>query len=123
SLPLTERGAGVDRDRKAAILAGVGARIRSTYRRGVLGSAEGFGGLFRLSGYRDPVLVSSIDSVGTKVRVAEIADRWRSVGADIVSHGANDVLCQGATPLFMLDYIAAARLSARVVSEIIEGIV
>ena len=123
SLPLTYRDAGVDRAGKDAIVAAMGTRIRSTYREGTLGSGEGFGGLFRLSGYRDPVLVTSIDGVGTKVRVAEIAGRWRVVGADIVSHGANDVLCQGATPLFMLDYIAASRLVAKVVTEIIEGIV
>ena len=122
SRPLTYRDAGVDRDSTDAILARVGSPIRSTYRDGVLGSGEGFGGLFRLSGYRDPVLVSSIDGVGTKVHVADIAGRWGVVGADIVAHGANDVLCQGATPLFMLDYIAASRLSPTVVTEIIEGI-
>ena len=122
SLPLTYRSAGVDRDHKEAILAGLGARIRSTYVKGALGSGDGFGGLFRLSGYRDPVLVSSIDGVGTKVQVAGLADRWRVVGADIVAHGANDVVSQGATPLFMLDYIASARLSTTVVSEIIDGV-
>src|SRR5205807_5952722 len=122
SPPLTYRSAGVDRDHKDAILAGLGARIRSTYAKGALGSGDGFGGLFRLSGYRDPVLVSSMDGVGTKVQVAGLADRWRVVGADIVAHGANDVVCQGATPLFMLDYIATARLSATVVSAISEGV-
>jgi len=123
SLPLTYRDAGVDRATKEAALAAMGLRIRSTYREGILGTGEGFGGLFHLTGYRDPVLVTSIDGVGTKVRVADIAGRWRVVGADIVSHGANDVLCQGATPLFMLDYLAASHLVAKVVKEIIEGIV
>lgn len=123
SLPLTYRDAGVDRDNKEAILAEMGARIRSTYREGVLGSGEGFGGLFHLAGYRDPVLVTSIDGAGTKVLVADIAERWRVVGADIVAHGADDVLCHGATPIFMLDYIAASSLFAEVVTEIVEGIV
>src|SRR5207237_9588334 len=86
------------------------------------GSVEGVGGLVRLGGYRAPVLVSSIDGVGTKVHVAGLANRWRVVGADIAAHGANDVVCQGATPLFMLDYLASARLSTTVVSEIIDGV-
>ncbi len=120
---LTYRGVGVDRDRKDAVLASMGARIRSTHSEAVLGRGEPFGALFRLSGFRDPVLVTSIDGVGTKVRVAEIANQWRVVGADIVSHGANDVLCQGARPLFMLDYIASSTLVAGVVEEILEGMV
>jgi len=120
---LTYRGAGVDRDRKDAVLASMRARIRSTHGEAVLGPGETFGALFRLTGFRDPVLVTSIDSVGTKVRVAEIANQWRAVGADIVSHGANDVLCQGARPLFMLDYIASSTLVAGVVGAILEGMV
>jgi phosphoribosylformylglycinamidine cyclo-ligase len=123
SAPLTYRGAGVDRDRKDAVLASMGARIRSTHSEAVLGSAEPFGALFRLSGFRDPVLVTSIDGVGTKVRVAELANRWRVVGADIVSHGANDVLCQGARALFMVDYIASRTLVAGVIGEVLEGMV
>jgi phosphoribosylformylglycinamidine cyclo-ligase len=123
SAPLTYRGAGVDRGRKDAVLASLGARIRSTHSEAVLGPAEPFGALFRLSGVRDPVLVTSIDGVGTKVRVAEMLNRWRVVGADIVSHGANDVLCQGARPLFMLDYIASSVLDPGAVREILDGMV
>ncbi len=121
--PSTYRDAGVDRDTREAILAGVRARIRSTYRDQVLGPGEGFGGLFRLAGYRDPVLVSSIDGVGTKTRIAAALDRWQVVGADIVSHGANDVLCHGATPLFMLDYVASRVLDAKAITAILGGIV
>jgi len=121
--PLTYRDAGVDRDARVAILAGVRSRIRSTYRDAVVGPGEGFAGLFRLAGYRDPVLVSSIDGVGTKTRIAAAVGRWPVVGADIVSHGANDVLCHGATPLFMLDYIASRALDARAITGIISGIV
>jgi phosphoribosylformylglycinamidine cyclo-ligase len=120
---LTSRDTGVDRESKEAILAGLGARIRSTYREGVLGAGEGFGGLFHLAGYRDPVLVSSIDGVGTKTRLAAALGRWGVVGGDIVSHGANDVLCHGATPLFMLDYLAARQLAPGIITGIIDGIV
>ncbi len=120
---LTYRGAGVDRDRKEALLASMGARIRSTHSEAVLGVGQTFGALFRLGGFRDPVLVTSIDGVGTKVRIAELANRWRVVGADIVSHGANDVLCQGASPLFMVDYIASSTLVAGVIGEILEGMI
>jgi phosphoribosylformylglycinamidine cyclo-ligase len=120
--PLTYRDTGVDIAAKEEILAGVRARIRATRRDGALGSGAEFGGLFRLEGYRDPVIVSSIDGVGTKTRVALWAGRPRRAGADIVAHGANDILCQGATPLFMLDYVASSRLEPAVISETIEGI-
>ena len=111
----------MDADSRAAMLDGVRSRIRSTYRDGVLGRDDAFGGLYRLAGYRDPVLVSSIDGVGTKTRVAAALGNWRVVGGDIVAHGANDVLCHGAAPLFMLDYIAAGRLDAPAVTGIIDG--
>jgi len=120
---MTYRDAGVDRDSKEAILAGMRVRIRSTFQEGVLGAGGEFGGLFHLAGYRDPVLVSSIDGVGTKARVAAAMNRWSVLGADIVAHGANDVVCHGATPLFMLDYIAARILDADAVTGILEGIV
>jgi len=120
--PLTYRETGVDIAAKEEILAGVRARIRATRGDGALGTGGEFGGLFRLAGYRDPVIVSSIDGVGTKTHVALLAGRPRQAGADIVAHGANDVLCQGAAPLFMLDYIASSRLEPAVISEAIEGI-
>jgi phosphoribosylformylglycinamidine cyclo-ligase len=132
------------------MLAGLRSEIRSTFRDGVLGTGEGFGGLFRLlaaanghravggsappvltpmdassphaGAWRDPVLVSSIDGVGTKTRIAAFCGRLRVAGADIVSHGANDVLCHGAVPLFMLDYIAASSLDRSAVREVIRGI-
>jgi phosphoribosylformylglycinamidine cyclo-ligase len=100
----------------------VRGRIRATRRAGALGTGGEFGGLFHLAGYRDPVIVSSIDGVGTKTRVALAAGRVRSAGADIVAHGANDVLCQGAAPLFMLDYVASSALEPAVIAEAIRGI-
>jgi len=122
SRPLTYRETGVDIAAKEEILAGVRARIRATHREGTLGTGGEFGGLFRLAGHRDPVIVSSIDGVGTKARVALWAGRPARAGADIVAHGANDVLCQGAAPLFMLDYIASSSLDPAVISAVIEGI-
>jgi len=119
--PLTYRGAGVDLEAKETILAGIGALARSTLRDGVLNTGGEFGGLFRLAGYRDPVLVTSIDGVGTKTRLAGLLGRWEVIGADIVGHGANDVLCHGAAPLFMVDYIAADALDPAVVSAIVRG--
>ena len=68
------------------------------------------------------MLVSSVDGVGTKTLLAGLLDRWDVIGADIVAHGANDVLCHGAAPLFMLDYVASERLDARAVTAIIEGL-
>jgi phosphoribosylformylglycinamidine cyclo-ligase len=120
--PLTYQAVGVDRRRKDAILGAALDRIRSTLRSAPLAGRDTFGGLFRLDGVQDPVLVSSIDGVGTKVEVARLLDRWPVVGADIVAHGANDVLCHGAAPLFMLDYIASGRLRADVVTGLLEGI-
>jgi len=122
SRSLTYRETGVDIAAKEEILAGVRARIRATHREGTLGTGGEFGGLFRLTGYRDPVIVSSIDGVGTKTRVALWAGRPARAGADIVAHGANDVVCQGAAPLFMLDYVASSSLDPAVVSGAIEGI-
>lgn len=119
---MTYRLAGVDISAKEAILAEAGSLVRSTYRDGVLNVGGEFGGLFRLGSYRDPVLVSSVDGVGTKTVLAGLLDRWDVIGADLVAHGANDVLCHGAAPLFMLDYVASEHLEARAVTAIIEGL-
>ncbi|HXX37982.1 MAG TPA: phosphoribosylformylglycinamidine cyclo-ligase [bacterium] len=120
--PLTYREAGVDIDAKDTLLAGIGSLVRTTFRDGVLNTGGEFGGLFRLTGYHDPVLVTSIDGVGTKTRIAGLLERWDVIGSDIVAHGANDVLCHGATPLFMVDYVAADLLDPGVVATIIEAI-
>lgn len=81
-----------------------------------------FGSLFQLQGYRDPVLVSSCDGVGTKLKLAALMGRNKGVGRDIVNHSINDILCCGAMPLFFLDYIAMARLDTSQVADIIDGI-
>jgi phosphoribosylformylglycinamidine cyclo-ligase len=116
--------AGVDIDAKAAALARAKKAIRSTFTPGVLGDVGGFGGLFRpdLSRYREPVLVASTDGVGTKLKVAIEMGRHDACGGDLLRHCVNDILVQGARPLFFLDYIAAGKLEPGVVESVIEGI-
>lgn len=116
--------AGVDIEAKAAALARARTAIRSTFTSGVLGDVGGFGGLFRpdFSGYREPVLVASTDGVGTKLKVAVAAGRHDTCGADLVNHCVNDILVQGAKPLFFLDYIAAGKIEPNVLQAVIEGI-
>jgi len=116
--------AGVDIDAKAAALERAKKAIRSTFTPGVLGDVGGFGGLFRpdFSAYRDPVLVASTDGVGTKLKVAFETGRHGSCGADLVNHCVNDILVQGARPLFFLDYVAAGRIEPAVLGAVIDGI-
>jgi phosphoribosylformylglycinamidine cyclo-ligase len=94
-----------------------------TFRRGVLAPIGGFGSLFQLDHHRwrDPVLVSSCDGVGTKLKVAFATGMHSTVGADILNHCVDDILTQGAEPLFFLDYIAMAKLDPRVIEQVIEG--
>lgn len=116
--------AGVDIDAKAAALERVRRVIRSTFTPGVLGDVGGFGGLFRpdLTAYREPVLVASTDGVGTKLKVAVAVGRHDTCGADLVNHCVNDILVQGARPLFFLDYIAAGKIDPRLIEAVIEGL-
>ncbi|MGE5276856.1 MAG: phosphoribosylformylglycinamidine cyclo-ligase [Acidobacteriota bacterium] len=116
--------AGVDIDAKAAALARARAAIRSTFTSGVLGDVGGFGGLFRpdFSKYREPVLVASTDGVGTKLKVAIETGRHGTCGADLVNHCVNDILVQGARPLFFLDYIATGKVEPEVLESVIEGV-
>jgi phosphoribosylformylglycinamidine cyclo-ligase len=96
---------------------------RSTFTPGVLSDIGAFGGLFHLdlARHRDPVLVSSADGVGTKLKVAFLAAKHDTVGADLVNHCVNDILVQGAEPLFFLDYLATGRLSPAVAAEVVSG--
>jgi phosphoribosylformylglycinamidine cyclo-ligase len=102
-------------------------RIRALAKRtstpGVLSSIGSFGGLFRLgTGYRDPVLVSSADGVGTKLKIAFMTGRHTTVGQCLVNHCVNDILVQGAAPLFFLDYLATGALSPDVAAQVVEGV-
>ncbi len=101
------------------------AAVKSTYSPEVLGGIGSFGGLFDASLLKDmkaPVLVASTDGVGTKVKIAAEAGRYRSIGHDIVNHCINDILVQGARPLFFLDYFATAKLTPEIVAEVVSGI-
>ena len=97
--------------------------VARTHNAQVLGGIGGFGGLFRpeFGGMQDPVLVASTDGVGTKTKVATAAGRYRGLGADIVNHCVNDILVQGARPLFFLDYVAMGKLSPELVAEVVTG--
>lgn len=120
--PLTYRGAGVDRSASAALLDAARGRIRETFTAGVVVDLGHFGGMFHLTGYRDPVLVSTIDGVGSKVLVAAEAGRLEVGGRDAVVHGVNDVAVLGAVPLFALDYMAAARIDPEAAAAVLRGI-
>jgi phosphoribosylformylglycinamidine cyclo-ligase len=114
---------GVDIDAGHETVRRIKSLARSTFTEGVMSEIGSFGGLFRLEPgrYRDPVLVSSADGVGTKLKVAFLAKRHGSVGIDLVNHCVNDVLVQGAEPLFFLDYLATGRLSPETAAVIVGG--
>ncbi|MCS6859488.1 MAG: phosphoribosylformylglycinamidine cyclo-ligase [Abditibacteriales bacterium] len=116
--------AGVDRSRAAEAIARMKAHARSTFTPNVLADIGLFGGLFALDKeqYQEPVLVATTDSVGTKLKVAFMMNKHDTVGIDIVSHCANDVLAQGAQPLFFLDYIGTSQLDPEVMATVVAGI-
>ena len=118
------RDSGVDIDAGNETVRRIKSLAKATFTPGVLSEIGSFGGLFRLDRdrYQDPVLVSSADGVGTKLRVAFLAGRHDTVGADLVNHCVNDVLVQGAVPLFFLDYLATGRLSPDVAEQVISGV-
>ena len=122
-LGLTYSKAGVSISEGEKLVRLIKHSVRATHRQGVLGEIGGFGGLFdaRLRGMRSPVLVSSIDGVGTKLLVAQKVNRHRTVGEDLVNHCVNDILACGARPLFFLDYYATGKLRAKLGAEIIKG--
>ena len=121
---LDYRSAGVDIDEADRALDRIRPLVAGTRRPEVLSDVGSFGGLFRLNtaGFRCPVLVASTDGVGTKLRVARDAGRHEVPGYDLVSHCINDILVQGAEPLFFLDYLAMGRLDAEVAEDVIRGI-
>jgi len=118
------RDSGVDIDAGNLAVEKMRAAVRSTYRPEVLGDLGGFGGLFALSPgrYRAPVLVAGTDGVGTKLKIAFLLDRHGTIGQDLVAMCVNDVLAQGAEPLFFLDYLATGRLDPDRAAEVVGGI-
>jgi phosphoribosylformylglycinamidine cyclo-ligase len=115
--------AGVDIDLGNRVKATLPQLLASTHRREVLGKVGGFGGLFALDvkKYRKPVLVSSVDGVGTKLKLAFALDRHDTIGADLVNHCVNDIAVLGAEPLFFLDYLGTGKLEPHVFTDIIKG--
>jgi phosphoribosylformylglycinamidine cyclo-ligase len=120
----TYAGAGVDIAAGEAAVERIKAAVRSTYRPEVLGDVGGFGGLVELpmARYRRPVLVSSTDSVGTKLMVAAAAGRYDTVGIDLVAMCVDDIVCQGAEPLFFLDYISVGTLDPDLLERVVGGV-
>jgi phosphoribosylformylglycinamidine cyclo-ligase len=120
----TYEAAGVSIDAGEEAVERIKAEVRSTFRPEVIGDIGGFGGLFRFDPrrYRDPVLVSTTDGVGTKALVARAAGRFTTIGVDLVAMCVDDLVCQGAEPLFFLDYIAVGRLDPEQVEQLVAGV-
>ena len=122
SIKETYAAAGVDIDVAAKAKELIGKHARTTLRPEVLGGIGFFGGLFEFKGYQQPVLVSSVDGVGTKLKLASVLDKHDTIGMDIVNHCVDDILTCGAEPLFFLDYIAMGKLVPKQVGAIAQGL-
>lgn len=121
--PLDYRAAGVDIDAADDAKRRIKALVESTFTAGARGRFGGFGGMFRMpAGLAAPLLVASADGVGTKIKVAIEADRHDTVGHDLVNHCVNDILVQGALPLFFLDYLAFGKIVPAVVEAVVRGV-
>lgn len=118
----TYAAAGVDIDAAARAKALIGQQAKTTHRPEVLSGIGFFGGLFELKGYEQPVLVSSVDGVGTKLKIAAAMGKHDTIGIDLVNHCVNDILTSGAEPLFFLDYIAMGKLAPEQVAAIATGL-
>ena len=118
------KASGVDIDAGNETVRRIKSLARATFTSGVLSDIGSFGGLFRLdpTGWKDPILVSSADGVGTKLKVAFMTQQHRTIGVDLVNHCVNDILVQGARPLFFLDYLATGKLLPDVAEQIVEGL-
>lgn len=120
----TYKAAGVDITAGEEAVQRIKDKVRSTFRPEVIGDIGGFGGLFSFTGhrYRHPVLVSSTDGVGTKALVAQAANRFDTIGIDLVAMCVDDIVCAGAEPLFFLDYIAVGKLDPAHIEQLVEGV-
>jgi len=121
---LTYKDAGVDVDAGNRAVELMKEHVKSTFQKGVLGELGSFGGFFQLdvSKYKEPVLVSGTDGVGTKLKIAFMLDRHDTIGIDAVAMCINDILVHGATPLFFLDYVAVGKLVPEKVAQIVKGV-
>jgi len=123
NVSLSYRDAGVDIDAGDALVEAIKPLAKRTMREGVLGGIGGFGGLFEISKkFKEPVLVSGTDGVGTKLRLAFELNRHDTVGIDLVAMSVNDILVQGAEPLFFLDYYATGKLNVETATQVVTGI-
>lgn len=122
---VTYKGAGVDIDKANLFVEKIKPLIKTTFRKEVMSGIGGFGALFRLDveKFKNPILVSSTDGVGTKLKVAQSMNKHDTVGIDLVAMSVNDVIVQGAEPLFFLDYIATGKIGLEQSVQIIQGIV
>jgi len=120
----TYKSAGVDIDKANLLVKDYKNFARLTRTTGVISDVGSFGGLFRpdLTRFKDPILVSSTDGVGTKLKIAFLADKHDTVGIDLVAMSANDILCSGAEGLFFLDYISTGKIMPHVLKEVVKGI-
>ncbi|MFN7861031.1 MAG: phosphoribosylformylglycinamidine cyclo-ligase [Pseudanabaena sp.] len=117
------RQAGVDIEAGRTFVEKIRDSVAKTHRAGVLGDLGGFGGCFEIpAGYRQPVLVSGTDGVGTKLKIAQAANKHDTIGIDLVAMCVNDVLTSGAEPLFFLDYLATGKLDPEQLAEVVKGI-
>lgn len=123
SKAISYKDAGVDLERSNQAKEAIKAHVKSTHTENVLRDIGLFSGFFRFDAekYTEPVLVSSIDGIGTKVKIAQMMGVYHTIGADLVNHSVNDIMVCGADPLFFMDYIAADRLTADLVSGVVEG--
>ena len=124
SSSLTYKDAGVDIDSGNQLVERIKPMVKRTHRSGVMGNVGGFGALFKLAdtGYKNPVLVSGTDGVGTKLRLAIETGKHDTIGIDLVAMCVNDLIVQGAEPLFFLDYYATSKLSIDIATDVIAGI-
>lgn len=117
------KGAGVDIETQDRFINQIKREVATTHNSCVLGDIGGFGGLYHLKGFKDPVLVASTDGVGTKLLIAQELKRHTTIGQDLVAMCVNDILVQGAKPLFFMDYLATGRLDREEAQEVLLGIV
>ncbi len=118
----TYKQAGVNIDRGEEFVDRISQIVKKTHSKQVLSSLSGFGSIFSLKGYKNPVLVSSTDGVGTKMVLADLVKRYDGVGMDVVAMNVDDVLAMGAEPLFFLDYLACGQIDLKIAQEIIKSV-
>lgn len=116
------KAAGVDREAGYEEVRKIKEIVKATNNENVLSKIGGFSGLYKLQGYKNPILVTGTDGVGTKLKLAFMTGIHDTVGIDLVAMSVNDILCQGAKPLFFLDYIGCSHLDADKMAEIVKGV-